>query len=196
MIGFLVMSIYQVVDVYFVSRFVGSIAIAAINIVLPITFLISSSGMAIGIGGASIISRALGAKNPEKAAKTFGNQISLTLILASLFVGLGYAMTDPILALFGSNTEIDPMATTYFHILLLGVPFLAWAMMSNNVIRAEGKPKIAMLTLVIPAVANIILDPILIYYLDMGIAGAAWATTIGYISSGLYTLWFFFDRKK
>ncbi len=196
MIGFLVMSIYQIVDVFFVSQFVGKIAIAAINIVLPITFLISSIGMAIGIGGASIISRSLGANEGEKASLTFGNQLSLSLGLSTLFVGLGYIFTEPILKLFGSNQEILPQATSYFHILLIGLPFLAWAMMSNNVIRAEGKPKIAMLTLVIPAVANLILDPILIYYLDMGIAGAAWATTIGYASSGIYTLWFFLRGKS
>ncbi|MFY0644150.1 MAG: MATE family efflux transporter [Bacteroidia bacterium] len=196
MIGFLVMSIYQLVDVFFVSQYVGKIAIAAINIVLPITFLISSIGMAIGVGGASIISRALGAGDHNKAFKTFSNQLKLTTGLSLIFVLVGYIFTGPVLRIFGSNAEILPMAKEYFHILLIGIPFLAWAMMSNNVIRAEGKPKIAMLTLVIPAVANIILDPILIYYLDMGIAGAAWATTIGYGCSGLYTLWFFLRGKS
>ncbi|MBR9860235.1 MATE family efflux transporter [bacterium] len=190
------MSIYQIVDVFFVSRFVGTNAVAAINIVLPITFLISSFGMAVGIGGGSIISRALGAEDKEKAARTFGNQISLTLGFSLFFVAMSFIFSEPILRGFGSNDEVLPLARDYFHILLLGVPFLGWAMMSNNVIRAEGKPKIAMLTLVIPAVANLILDPILIYYLDMGIKGAAWATTIGYWCSGLYTLWFFLRNKS
>lgn len=196
MIGFLVMSIYQIVDVFFVSKFVGSTAIAAVNIVLPITFLISSIGMAVGVGGASMISRSLGAGDLKRVSQTFGNQLSLAVGLSMLFVLIGFIFTDPILVLFGANEEILPEARQYFQILLVGLPFLAWAMMSNNVIRAEGKPKVAMLTLVIPAVANMILDPILIYYLDMGIKGAAYATTAGYMSSGLYTLWFFLRGKS
>lgn len=196
MVGFLVMSIYQIVDVFFVSKFVGSTAIAAVNIVLPITFLISSIGMAVGVGGASIISRALGAGDVTKVSRTFGNQLTLAVGLSLLFVLIGFVFTNPILVLFGANEEILPEARQYFQILLFGLPFLAWAMMSNNVIRAEGKPKVAMLTLVIPAVANMVLDPILIYYLDMGIKGAAYATTAGYMSSGLYTLWFFLRGKS
>jgi putative MATE family efflux protein len=76
-------------------------------------------------------------------------------------------------------------------VLLYGVPFLAWAMMSNNVIRAQGRPKVAMLVMVIPAVINIILDPIFIIVLDMGLAGAAWATSISYVISAVYAMIFF-----
>ncbi|MBT8327919.1 MAG: MATE family efflux transporter [Bacteroidia bacterium] len=194
--GFLVMSLYQMVDTFFVSRFIGETAIGAITVVLPITFLISSFGMAIGVGGSSIISRALGNNEKEKAELTFGNQLRLTLTLVISFVLLGYLFNEPILRLFGANQLILPEAKTYFNILLIGIPFLGWAMMSNNVIRAEGKPKVAMLTLIIPAVVNIILDPILIYYFKMGIAGAAWATTLGYMFSGIYTAWFFLSGKS
>ena len=88
-IGILVMSLNMIVDTIFVGQWIGVLAIAAITVVLPIAFLISSIGMGIGIGGSSIISRALGAKNAEKAFLTFGNQISLTVILAILFVTLG-----------------------------------------------------------------------------------------------------------
>jgi len=190
--GFLVMSLYQMVDIWFVSRYAeGEIAIAAITVVLPITFLISSFGMAVGVGGASVLARALGENNPDKAQKTFGNQITLTLAFVGFFVLIGYLFQDQLLRLFGANEQILPYAKKYFNILLLGLPFLGWAMMSNNVIRAEGKPKAAMLTMVIPAVSNILIDYILIYHLDMGISGAAWATTAGYILSGGFTLWFF-----
>ncbi len=194
--GFLVMSFYQMVDTFFVSKFIGETAIGAITVVLPITFLISSFGMAIGVGGSSIISRALGNDDKERAEQTFGNQLLLTFSLVVLFVIIGFVFNEQILKLFGANKFILPEAKTYFNILLLGIPFLGWAMMSNNVIRAEGKPKVAMLTLVIPAVVNIVLDPILIYYLDMGIAGAAWATTLGYLFSGAYTAWFFLTGKS
>lgn len=195
-VGILVLSIYGIVDTIFVGRFVGSIGIATITVVLPITFLISSIGMSIGVGGASVISRAFGDGNEARAFSTFGNQIGMTLTLAILFVGLGFLFADEILQLFGGKGEVLEPAKSYFNIILIGIPFLAWAMMSNNVIRAEGYPKVAMYTLIVPAVFNIILDPIFIVWLDMGLEGAAWATTISYIASAAYTLWFFLFGKS
>ena len=196
-IGFLVMSFYQMVDVFFVSRYAeGEIAIAAITVVLPITFLISSFGMAIGVGGASVVARALGEGNKSKAQKTFGNQIKLTIGIVFFFVLVGYIFQEQLLRIFGANDEIIPYAKKYFNILLIGLPFLGWAMMTNNVIRAEGKPKVAMLTMIIPAISNIVLDYILIYHFKIGIMGAAIATTSGYILSGLYTLWFFVSGRS
>jgi len=190
-IGILVMSIYGIVDTIFVGRWVGAYGIGAITVVMPITFLISSIGMAIGVGGASIISRAFGEKNDEKAYKVFGNQMLLTLSLAIIFVLLGYFFQDNFLNAFGGKGKILQPARDYFGITLIGVPFLAWAMMSNNVIRAEGYPKMAMFTLLTPALTNIVLDPVFIIVFDMGIKGAAWATSISYIASAGFTLWFF-----
>ena len=190
-IGFLIMSIYSIVDTIFVGRFIGSLGIAGITVVMPISFLISSVGMAIGIGGASIISRALGSGDRSKANRIFGNQITLTLHFSVLLVLVGYLFDREILTLFGGKGQILPYALEYFRVILIGVPFLAWAMMANNVIRAQGRPKVAMLTMVIPAIINIILDPIFIVLLEMGMAGAAWATTISYMFSAGYTLAFF-----
>ena len=195
-IGILVMSIYMIVDTIFVGRFVGSLGIGAITVVMPITFFISSIGMAIGIGGASIISRAFGEKNDEKAYLTFGNQVFLVVVLTSVLLICGFVFQKQILNAFGGKGDILEPASSYFSILLFGVPFLAWAMMSNNVIRAEGYPKFAMYTLLIPAVVNIFLDPIFIIALDMGIEGAAWATSISYMIGAGYTLWFFIKGKS
>ncbi|HSI77260.1 MAG TPA: MATE family efflux transporter [Lunatimonas sp.] len=195
-IGILVLSIYGIVDTIFVGRFVGSLGIAAITVVLPITFLISSIGMSIGVGGASIISRAFGDKNIQKAHQTFGNQIGMTLTLALVIVGIGLMFQKEILTVFGGKGDVLAPAQEYFQVILYGVPFLAWAMMSNNVIRAEGYPKMAMYTLIVPALVNIILDPIFIVGLDMGLEGAAWATTISYIASAVYTVWFFIFGKS
>lgn len=194
--GILVMSIYGIIDTIFVGLWVGSLGIGAITVVLPITFLIASVGMAIGVGGASIISRAFGNQDDEKAFRTFGNQVTMTLIFALLFVLIGYLMMDKVLSLFGGRGDILEPAIEYFSIVLIGVPFLAWAMMSNNVIRAEGFPRIAMLTIMIPAVVNIVLDPVFIVLLDMGLKGAAWATTISYISSAVFACWFFIRGKS
>ncbi len=190
-IGFLIMSIYSIVDTIYVGLWIGPLAIGAITVVMPISFLISSIGMAVGVGGASIISRALGASDKKRALKTFGNMVNITLHFAVILLIFGYILDDEILHLFGGKGDILPYAKEYFRVILIGVPFLTWAMMSNNVIRAQGRPKVAMLVMVIPALINIILDPIFIIVLDMGLAGAAWATTISYIISAGYALHFF-----
>jgi len=165
-------------------------------VVLPIAFLISSIGMGIGIGGSSIISRALGANNPEKAFLTFGNQICLTVILAILFVIIGNVFSVPILNLFGAKGEILPIASEYFGVIIYGVPFLAFAMMGNPTIRAEGKPKFAMYAMMVPSVINILLDILFIKYFNWGMYGAGLATSIAYASCGLYILYFFLSSKS
>lgn len=191
-VGILVMSLYMIVDTIFVGRWVGPLAIGAITVVMPISFLISSSGMAIGIGGSSIISRALGAGNHARADRTFGNQVAMTVGMAVVTLILGYLFDEEVLRLFGSAGEVMPLALEYYHIILVGVPFLGWAMMGNNVIRSQGFPREAMMVMLLPAILNIILDPIFILTLGMGLRGAAWATTISYMVSAGYVSWFFF----
>ncbi|UPQ80346.1 MATE family efflux transporter [Flavobacterium azooxidireducens] len=195
-IGILFMSVNILVDTIFVGQWIGSLAIAAVTVVLPITFLISSLGMAIGIGGSSIISRALGGKDKEKAYRTFGNQIMMTLVLALFFVVIGFLFSDEILLLFGANGDIMKPAKEFFIPVLIGVPFLALCMMGNNVIRAEGKAKFAMMAMIIPAFGNIILDIIFIKFLDMGMFGAALATTISYFMCFVFILWFFIKKSE
>jgi putative MATE family efflux protein len=195
-IGILVMSLNILVDTIFVGNWIGSIAIAAINVVLPVSFFIAALGMAIGIGGSSIISRALGANNKERALKTFGNQITVTLLLTTAMVVFGLVFINEIIPAFGGKGDIFEPAKIYYRIVLYGVPLLALCMMGNNVIRAEGKPKFAMIAMIIPSVGNLLLDYILINLLDMGMAGAAWATTISYGLCFLYVLWFFLSYKS
>lgn len=195
-IGILVMSLNMIVDTIFVGRWIGIMAIAAITVVLPIAFFISSIGMGIGIGGSSIISRALGAHKFDTAFKTFGNQITLTVGLSVLFVFLGTYFCFPILKLFGANGAIVAPATEYFHVVIYGVPFLAFAMMGNPIIRAVGQPKFAMYAMILPAIANIILDIIFIKIFDWGMYGAGLATTISYATSGLFVLGFFLSSKS
>ena len=195
-IGILVMSLNMIVDTIFVGQWIGVLAIAAITVVLPIAFLISSIGMGIGIGGSSIISRALGANNTEKAFLSFGNQISLTVILALLFVIIGNIFSVPILNLFGAKGTILPIASEYFGVIIYGVPFLAFAMMGTPTMRAEGKPKFAMYAMMVPAVLNVFLDVIFIKVFDWGMWGAGLATSLSYASCGLYILYFFFSSKS
>lgn len=190
-IGILVMSLNILVDSIFVGNWIGSIAIAAINVVLPVSFFIAALGMAIGIGGSSIISRALGADNRQKALKTFGNQISLTLLVTILMVILGLYYVDALIPAFGGKGAIFDPAKTYYTIVLYGVPFLALCMMGNTVIRAEGKPKFAMIAMIIPSVGNLMMDYLFINVFDWGMEGAAWATTASYLLCFGYIFWFF-----
>ncbi|CAL68162.1 MATE family efflux transporter [Christiangramia forsetii] len=195
-VGILVMSLNILVDTIFVGNWIGPIAIAAINVVLPVSFFIAALGMAIGIGGSSIISRALGGDDTPKALKTFGNQITLTILLAIGLVIPGLIFVNDLIPAFGGKGEIFDPAKIYYIIVLCGVPFLALAMMGNNVIRAEGKPKFAMTAMIIPSVANLILDYILINRLDMGMEGAALASSASYLFCLGYIVWFFLSKNS
>lgn len=190
-IGILVMSLNILVDTIFVGNWIGPIAIAAINVVLPVSFFIAALGMAIGIGGSSIISRALGAGDRKKALNTLGNQISLTLILTVSMVVLGLYFVDELIPAFGGKGDIFDPAKIYYVIVLYGIPFLALCMMGNTVIRAEGKPRIAMIAMIIPSVGNLLLDYVFIYVFGWGMQGAAWASTSSYLLCFIYIFWFF-----
>ncbi len=195
-IGVLVMSLNILVDTIFVGNWIGSIAIAAINVVLPVSFFIAALGMAIGIGGSSIISRALGKGDKERALKTFGNQITLTILLSTIMVVFGLVFINELIPAFGGKGDIFVPAKIYYRIVLYGVPLLALCMMGNNVIRAEGKPKFAMIAMIIPSVSNLILDYIFIFQMNMGMAGAAWATTISYGFCLIYVIYFFLSDNS
>ena len=194
-IGFMVMSLNMVVDTFFVGQYIGELAIGAISVIFPISFLFSSIGMSIGIGGGSIVSRALGNNDDKKAQLAFNNQISLTIFLAIIAIIIGVFFKIPILDIFGAKGEIMPFANSYFSIVLIGIPFLALSMMANNNLRAEGKAKIAMIALLIPSVVNIILDYIFIDIMDLGMVGAGWATTISYLGCAGYIIYFYLAKK-
>lgn len=195
-IGILVMSLNILVDTIFVGNWIGPTAIAAINVVLPVSFFIAALGMAIGVGGSSIISRALGADNQFKACKTFGNQITLTVIITIVFVFFGLWYINDLIPAFGGKGDIFDPAKVYYRIVLYGVPILALCMMGNTVIRAEGKPKFAMYAMMFPSVGNLLLDILFIKVFDFGMAGAAWATTGSYILCFLFILWFFLSKNS
>ncbi|MAZ37484.1 MAG: MATE family efflux transporter [Crocinitomicaceae bacterium] len=195
-IGILVMSLNILIDTIFVGHWIGSQAIAAINVVLPVSFFIAALGMSIGVGGSSIISRALGSKSKSKALKTFGNQITLTLSLTLTFIAFGLFFIDEIIPVFGGKGAIYEPAKIYYRIILYGVPLLALCMMGNTVIRAEGKPKFAMYAMMIPSVSNLILDIFLIKFLDLGMTGAAWATTFSYAFCFAFVFWFFISKHS
>ncbi|PKH66814.1 MATE family efflux transporter [Flavobacterium sp. ALD4] len=195
-IGILFMSLNILVDTIFVGQWIGPLAIAVVTVVFPITFLISSLGMAVGVGGGSVLSRALGAKNRAKAKLTFANQIMMTFLLASIFVILGFFFSRELLLFYGAKGDIMAPATIFLSPIIVSVPFLALSMMGNNIIRAEGQATYAMVSMIIPALVNIALDVVFIKLMDLGMFGAALATAISYFTCFLFILWYFIYKTE
>lgn len=195
-IGILFMTVNMLIDTIFVGRWIGSLAIAALSVVMPITFFISSLGMAIGTGGSSVLSRALGAKNKEKALSTFAHQLMMTFGMSSLFVVFGLFFSDEILYVFGAKGAITEPAREFFFPILIAVPFQALCMMGNSVIRAEDKSRHAMISMIISAATNIVLDILFIKILGWGVFGAALATAFSFFLCFAYILWFFIYRSE
>jgi len=172
------------------------LAISAITVVIPITFFIAALGLAIGIGGSSVLSRALGAGQETKALRVFGNMSTLTFLSSGLLAVLGLLFQDTLINFFGADDSFRDLALTYYRIVLYGIVMLAMCMMGNSVIRAEGKPKFAMYAMMLPAVGNIGMDYLLINVLGMGMEGAAWATFISYGICFSFILWFFVFKSE
>ena len=195
-IGILVMSLNMIVDTIFVGRWIGPLAISAITVVIPITFFIAALGLAIGIGGSSVLSRALGAGQQTKALGVFGNMSTLTFLSSGLLAIVGLVFQDTLINFFGADDSFRDLALTYYRIVLYGIVMLAMCMMGNSVIRAEGKPKFAMYAMMLPAIGNIGMDYVLINVLGMGMEGAAWATFISYAICFGFILWFFIFKSE
>lgn len=196
-IAMMVQALYNVVDTIFVGHGVGTLGIGAIAVVFPMHMLIMASSQTIGIGGASRISRRMGAGDFEGAAFTYGNMLILAEILGVLVLILGLLLMVPLLRFFGATEEILPYAKDYFRIIFLAAPVLTLAIINSGTARAEGNAKVAMMTMLCGSVLNIILDPIFIFWLDMGIQGAALATLISIsVTSGLFLLYFIRGRSE
>jgi len=196
MIGMIVMALYNLVDTIFIGRTVGTIGIAGVAIVFPIQMIIMALAQTIGIGGSSIISRRIGAKKKDEAEQVLGNIFLLVLITSVSIMTFGYIFLEPLLLLFGATKTILPSAFSYAQIILLGTVFFSFTMSGNNVIRSEGNAKVAMVTMLIGAILNIILDPIFIFVLDMGVAGAALATVISQFIAFAYIAYYFLSGKS
>ncbi|MFZ5969597.1 MAG: MATE family efflux transporter [Bacillota bacterium] len=194
-VGMMVQALYNLVDTIFVGR-VSMLAIAGIGIVLPIQMIVMAIAQAIGIGGASIISRSLGAKDIERAEKTMGNIFTLVLTMSFSIAFFGSIFLEEILRAFGATENILPYSMDYLSIIFLGTIFFSFAMASNNVVRAEGNAKIAMITMFISAGLNIILDPIFIFAFQMGVRGVAIATVLAQASTATYLAYYFVSGKS
>ncbi len=195
-IGMLAISVYNLADTIFVARGVGTWALAGVSVALPIQMLIAAAGMVMGVGASSIISRSLGAGDTQKAEKTLGSMFFLVFLSSAFLTSLGVIFLNPLLKIFGATNEIIPFASDYMKIMFGGSFFSAMAMASNNVIRAEGKAKTAMIVMVSGIILNLILDPIFIFVFHWGVKGAALATVFSYMVSVCIVFFYFFCGRS
>ena len=182
-ISTLVSSLYNIVDQVFIGQGVGYLGNAATNVSYPFSTICLAIALLVGIGSASRFSLCLGQKKPEEAAKIAGNGVVLMVAAGLLYSAIGECLLEPLLWLFGATSDVLPYARQYAGVTLLGMPFLIVTNGLSNLIRADGSPKYSMLCVVSGAVANTILDPILIFICDLGVFGAALATVMGQILS-------------
>ena len=186
--GMIVNALYNIVDRIYIGHIkgVGSAALSGLAITFPISVIIMAFGMLVGLGACSVISIRLGERNKEEADNILGNALILITIISLVIGLLGVLFLNKLLILFGASQNSLPYAKAYIQIILLGSVFQNVGFGINNIIRAEGNPKMAMLTMVFGALINIVLDPILIFGFNMGVQGAAIATVV---SQAFNTLW-------
>lgn len=182
-IALLVNSLYNIVDQIFIGWGVGYLGNGATNIVFSITIIALALSMMIGNGGAAYLSLKMGEGEVETAKKGVGNAVTLVTIVSILLAVIFLVWIDPILTLFGATDVLRPFALEYGFIIGAGLPFMMISAAINSMIRADGSPKYAMLSMVIGAIINVILDPVFIFVFQMGVKGAAIATIIGQVAS-------------
>lgn len=182
-IALLVNSLYNIVDQIFIGWGVGYLGNGATNIVFPITIIALALSMMIGNGGAAYLSLKMGEGEVETAKKGVGNAVTLVTIVSILLAVIFLIWIDPILTLFGATDVLRPFALEYGFIIGVGLPFMMISAAINSMIRADGSPKYAMLSMVIGAIINVILDPVFIFVFQMGVKGAAIATIVGQVAS-------------
>lgn len=187
--GMMVNVFYNMVDTFFVGKTNDPNQVAAVSLTMPIYLLLMAFGAIYGIGGASYISRSLGAKNYEKAKQTssfaFFASVATGLVCMSVFL----IFMKQILKLSGASIHTYQFAKDYLMIVAFGAIFVISQMSMGQIVRSEGASKEAMIGMILGTVINIILDPIMILYMKMGVAGAAWATIIGNACSTFYYIW-------
>jgi len=194
--GMLSLTICQIVDTIFIGRFVGLHGIGAVTTLIPVVLVFSCFGRGLGVGGGSVISRALGKGQMELVSQTLHTVIFLCILISSVLLFAGLAFSNDMLSLLNGKSELFVLSHSYFIYLLPGLPFLSFAMLSNSLIRSSGKASHAMLVMLIPAVMNITLDYIFIIIFDWGIKGAGAATSASYFFSACFCLWYFILGSK
>ena len=196
-LGMVVVGLYNFMDSVFVGQMVGSVQMGAISVSYPFPLINGGTAAMLGVGSASVLSRAIGKKDEATIGKIMGNLVAMVILLSAIITVVGMVFTRPILTLAGASGDILNYAEKYLRIVYAGSLFVNFFQSANMVIRGEGQLKKAMLIIGSGAVLNIILDPIFITLLNpvgRGMEGAAYATVLSQIIQALITVWYF--KKK
>ena len=195
MLGMMVNAIYNLVDAYFVGG-LGTSQMGAISVVYPLGQVVVGLGLLFGNGSASYLSRLLGNREQEQANRVASTALYSSVAVGAVMIIFSLIFLRPILRLLGATDSIMPYAMTYAGIYVVSCIFNVFNVTMNNIVTSEGAAKTTMFALMAGAVLNIGLDPVFIYTLDMGVAGAAIATAISQIVSTLIYLTFIFRKKS
>ncbi len=195
-LGMAVQASYSVVDAFFVGWGVGHEGIAAVSMAFPLQMLLMAAAQTLGVGGASLLSRSLGAERRKRAERTLGTLFTCTWILGVLFAAAAIPSAPFVLYLLGAGEGVLPLAAEYTQTLFRGAPFFAFSIVANNFVRAEGNASFAMMTMLISAGINTLLDPLFIFGFEWGTRGAALATVAAQVATALWLAWYYLARRS
>lgn len=197
-VGMVVNTLYNIIDRMYIGRIegIGPLALTGVGITMPIMTIILAFGMLVGIGTAARVSLKLGEHNKDSAEEHLGNAFTLIIIISIAITILGLMFLDPILGVFGASENTEIYARQYMQIIFIGTIVNMLSFGLNHSIRSDGSPKVAMLSMLIGAITNIILDPVFIFGFGMGVRGAAIATVISQILTTVWILQYFTIGKS
>ncbi len=194
-IGMSINSINTFVDALFIGQFLGEKALAGISLAFPLSFLANSFAAMLGVGGASLLSISIGAKDKDTLRKILNTIIILSVIVSVVLSATGWLLGEEMVAALGGKGEVLALGTKYYRILVLGAFFQVFAIALNVLIRAEGKINTAMTMGIIAMCTNMVLNPLFIGYFEWGIAGAAYATILSMMLFSVQDILYFLRRK-
>ena len=198
-ISLLVGALYNIVDQIFIANasYLGSYGNAANTVVFPLTVVALAIAVMVGDGCCAFVSMALGRNEVDKAKRSVGNAVVLSVASSLVLTAVYLMFANTIIAMFGGtvNEETFHHSQEYFFYITLGIPFYMFGQAMNPIIRADGNPKFAMISTLAGAVINIILDPIFIFIFKWGMMGAAVATVIGQVATAFLAVWYLLNMK-
>jgi putative MATE family efflux protein len=195
-LGMLLIGLNTFLDALFAGRLIGETALAAISLALPLTSIVIGCAMSIGVGSASILSRAIGSGDTKTQSRIFGTLIILSVIISSFITIFGYGFSNKLIAFMGGEGEVAFYGSEYFKTYMLGSVFLVIAVSSSQLIKAEGRIALATLFAGIYVAINAILNPLFVSVFDLGIQGIAWATVISAVVYSFVNCIYFISGKS
>ena len=189
--------LYSIVDRIYISNLpaIGDVALAGVGICGPVVTMIGAFASLVGVGGAPLMSIRMGAGKMEEARRILANSFLMLCVCSAVLTGVAFALREPMLLAFGASSVTFPYAEEYFTVYLTGTVFNLLSLGMNQFIICQGFAKKGMISVMLGAVVNIVLDPVFMFVLDMGVVGAAAATVISQLCSCVYVLRFLFSKK-